>query len=220
MPPLPTDSPFRATRDERRASLSLLFLPQMEDLLIGQRYSDLSIDRLAAAVKISRASFYRYFDDKGDLLLQMLGHVSDDLLGAGDAWWNLPRTATKDELRNAHRAIVGVYRRHRLVLRTVVEVSGYDEDVHAVFEELVSNSVDQVAAHISLGQQEGFIAPHLDARATAELLVYMGERSLYRIIGIANETRDARYPDPLAEIYWRTLYEGYRDPSIGSKNGP
>jgi len=212
---LPADSPFRTSREERRAVLARRFVAVMPALLEHASYSDLSVATIIKAGSISRASFYRYFQDKSELLLEMIQHVTEDLLGAGDEWWDLPVTATKEELVLAHRRIVDVYRRHRLLLRSVVEGAGYDPSLRAAYAELVATSVDNVARHIEDGQREGFITPDLVARPTAELLVYMGERSLYQIVGLEHETDDARYPDPLAEIYWRTLYEGYRLESGG-----
>ena len=191
--------------------LSVRFLGVMPALLEKSSYAALHVAEIIEAGSISRATFYRYFKDKSDLLLQMVQHAVDDLLGAGDRWWHLPPTASKSDLEVAHRSIVEVYRRHRLVLRAVVEGAGYDASVREAYNALVADSIDNVAAHIERGQREGFIAPHLAARPTAELFVYLGERSLYQMIGVENEADPARYPDPLAELYWRTLYEGYRD---------
>lgn len=208
---LPAESPFRISRDERRITLSQRYLEVLPELLENERYSDLSIERMIKVASISRASFYRYFDDKNDLLRTMMGHVIDDLMNAGDEWWNLPVTATRRELEVAHRNIVAIYRRHRHILRAVVEGTGYDAGLRELYGALISRSIDNVHGHIEHGQREGFIAPDVKARETAELLVYMGERSLFQKIAVENETDDARYPDPLADIYWRTLYEGYRD---------
>jgi AcrR family transcriptional regulator len=217
MPSLSADSPLRASRDNRRVSLSLHFATAIEDLLREDSYANLPVERIVAAGGISRASFYRYFDDKNDLLLEMLNHVVADLLAAGDQWWSLPVSASKADLEAAHRRIAGVYRQHRLLMKAVVETASNHPDVRETYDALVTRSVENVTHHIELGQQDGFIAPHLPARRTAELFVYMGEQSLYRIIGLGGETDDTHYPDPLAEIYWRTLYEGYRDPDGGRR---
>jgi AcrR family transcriptional regulator len=210
---LPTTSPLRTSREERRQTISRHYLEVLPALLNTAGFSDLSVEQLITAGSISRASFYRYFDDKHDLLTLLMQHVADDLMDAGDAWWTLPVTASKGELEDAHRDIVGVYRRHRQILRAVVEATGSHAGLRDLYDAMVTDSINNVHAHIELGQREGFIAPHLRPRETAELLVYLGERSLFQIVAVRDETDDTRYPDPLAELYWRTLYEGYRDPN-------
>jgi AcrR family transcriptional regulator len=74
--------------------LSRHFIEVVEPLIAGgERYADLSVERIIKAGAVSRATFYVYFQDKGDLLRAMAQDVIQDLFQAGNSWWALPPDA-------------------------------------------------------------------------------------------------------------------------------
>ena len=86
----------QANRQERREQIERRLLDATERLMAdGASFTELSVDRLATEAGISRASFYIYFEDKGDLLRRLAGQVFDDLAGRRRAWWGVsPDAAT------------------------------------------------------------------------------------------------------------------------------
>lgn len=86
----------QANRQERREQIERLLLDATERLMAdGASFTELSVDRLATEAGISRASFYVYFEDKGDLLRRLTGQVFDDLAAAAERWWGCRGVATR-----------------------------------------------------------------------------------------------------------------------------
>lgn len=86
----------QANRQERRGQIERLLLDATERLMAdGASFTELSVDRLATEAGISRASFYVYFEDKGDLLRRLASQVFEDLADAAERWWGCPVAATR-----------------------------------------------------------------------------------------------------------------------------
>ncbi|WP_323055705.1 hypothetical protein [Mycobacterium pinniadriaticum] len=66
-----------------------------------------------AEAAISRATFYTYFEDKGDLLSELSEHIVTDMIEAGKHWWSLPAQASKSDRREAIQLLFDSYRRYR-----------------------------------------------------------------------------------------------------------
>src|SRR6516162_3758329 len=99
-----TASPKPFSRDERRLMLTRVYEGVLEKLAAeGQSFHDVKVQTLIDAAGISRATFYSYFEDKGDLLVA----ISEDLLGelweSGRSFHALPDDPRKEDLREAVR---------------------------------------------------------------------------------------------------------------------
>lgn len=75
----PTTSPLRQrTRRAVRAEL----IDAAQDLFVAQGYEGTTVDQIAAAVGMSRRSFFRYFASKDDLVLGKYDAMADQLADA------------------------------------------------------------------------------------------------------------------------------------------
>ena len=210
-PPSPAHWPLQVSRGERRARLSGHLVGVIEALLeAGERYAELSVERIITAGGISRSTFYAYFEDKGDLLGALAQHVTADLVGVGHYWWELPPDAGRDELREALRPPIDTYRSYRTILGAVVETAAYDSRVRAQQQELIDQVVASLAAHIKANQRAGLAAPELDPPRTAKWLIWMIERGLYELVSPARGAEAERLLGAVTDVVWRALYEGFR----------
>ena len=201
--------PFAVSRDDRRTALARHLVPVVEELVeSGTSYASLSVARIIQARGISRSAFYKYFDDKADLLVVMADDVIADLISTGAAWWALPEGGGKAELRAALSAPLGNYRERRMILGAVVEAATYDERVRAKQQWLVSEVTTALAAHIAAGQEAGNIHPDLDAGRTAKWLVWMFERGLYQEVTPASADEADLMMDAVTDLVWHALYAG------------
>lgn len=208
---IPARKPLQMSRDDRRRLLSRHFIDVVEDLIdAGAAYADLSVERLITVAGISRSTFYVYFEDKGDLLGAMAADVIGDLLESGRPLWELPDKATRDDLREALRPPLELYREHRAILGAVVEAAATDPGVREQHERLIEAVIASLADHIEAGQRRGSVAPELDPRRTAEWIGWMHERGMYQLIGGSDSAEAEQLLAALTGIIWRTLYEGYR----------
>jgi hypothetical protein len=87
------------------------------------------------------------------------------------------------------------------------EVSTYDEEVRELWVAIVERFIEATAAHIRSEQASGLITAALDARATAEALVWMNERCSYIYLG-RGERRPEELVAAMAPVWTAALYPG------------
>ena len=165
--------PPSARRCRRRCSKAT------EELLSeGASFADLGIERIATRAGISRTAFYFYFADKRELLMRLTEDVTELLLEQADIWWS-GAGDPEAQLRVALTNIAGLYDEHAVLLRAVVEVSTYDEEVAQFWRALIGQFVDATERRIEHERADGrSTCP--DPGATAFALTWMIERTFYQ----------------------------------------
>lgn len=165
----------------KRAQVQHAVLTATEDLLEGGgSFQDLSIERIATAAGISRTAFYFYFKDKRELLMRLAEDVVGELYGQADAWFTgTADGAPEDQVSEALDAIAKLYFQHGPLLRAIVEVSTYDEEIAVFWRALLQRFVDATTTRIEAEHQAGRAAA-MPAAATAFALVWMTERTFYQ----------------------------------------
>ena len=172
----------------------------------GASFTELSVDRLATAAGISRASFYVYFEDKGDLLLRLAGRVFENLADAGERWWRVAQRLDSADAAAAMSGIIAGYREHQPLLVALGELAAYDPQVGAAYQELLTDISVRLAAVIDAGQQAGAIRTELPAATTASVLTWMTERACQQNLPSRPTSYDAELAEALTQIVWATLY--------------
>jgi AcrR family transcriptional regulator len=183
-------------QSEKRAAIEASVLRATEELLEeGASFAELGIERIATRAGISRTAFYFYFRDKRELLVRLTEEVNAELIEAASTWWS-----GESDLRTALRAIAELYREHGALLRAVVEVSTYDEEVGTFWRALVGRFAEPTRVRIEAEGGE----PSL-AGATAFALVWMVERSFYQQL-VQHEPVDTdELVDAMATIFEKTV---------------
>jgi AcrR family transcriptional regulator len=201
----------QSSRAQRREEIRDRLRTAAEELMSAEEsYTELSVERIVREAGISRATFYVYFEDKGDLLRALAEDFIERILVAAAAWWQLPADATKGDLRAAMRAIFDAYLPHKVVMAAVVEVASYDAGLRQLFGDLLDRTIVAVGNHIATGQSEGYVEPDLDPQRTAAWLTWMAERGLYQLVAPANAAAVERLLDAITDITWNTLYAATR----------
>jgi TetR/AcrR family transcriptional regulator, ethionamide resistance regulator len=179
---------------EKRAAIEAGVLSATEALLEeGASFAELGIERIATRAGISRTAFYFYFRDKRELLVRLTEEVNAELLAAAETWWS-----GSADLRTALRTIAELYREHGALLRAVVEVSTYDEEVATFWRGLVGRFADATRERIEADTGG-------DAGATAFALVWMVERSFYQQLVQREPVDMDELVDAMATIFERTV---------------
>ena len=207
-------------RAARRDEIVADVLTAVEQLLEeGESYTELSVERIVSRAEISRSTFYVYFEDKGDLILALTEDIVGQLIEAAARWWELPPEAGRDDLEQALRGVIDVYRPQQPLWGAVVDASSYDRRVRERFGEVVATAAAAVAKHIKDGQNAGYVRPDLDAKRTAQWLTWMTERGLNQLVRGANDAEVGRLTTALTAIVWNTLYDGMKDRDGTPLNG-
>jgi AcrR family transcriptional regulator len=201
----------QSSRARRREEIRDRLRAAVEELMAGgESYTELSVERIVKEAGLSRATFYVYFEDKGDLLRSLAEDFVERILHAAANWWELPADATKQDLRTALSTIFDAYIPHKVVMAAVVEVAAYDAALRSLFGDLLARASSEVADHLAAGQAGGHVRGDLDPQRTAAWLTWMAERGLYQLVAPATPAAAARLLDALTDITWNTLYAGVR----------
>ncbi len=111
----------RPNRQDRRDAMERRVLEAVEQLVRnGESFTELSVERIAAEVGISRSTFYVHFEDKSDLARRLTRTVLADMESVSRSWWSTAEDADRDGLREALGAIMDVYRRRVAAFTAVV----------------------------------------------------------------------------------------------------
>ena len=192
---------------EKRAAVEAAVLAATEDMLAeGATYAELNIERIASAAGISRTAFYFYFRDKRDLLVRLTSEVNQQLFDAATAWWSGDGDP-REGIREALAGVGALYERHGALLRAVVEVSTYDEEVATFWRGLVGRFVDATRERIEAERASGAALP-VPPHATAFALTWMSERAFYEAYVQGGPVATDELLDALAGIWTRAVYGG------------
>jgi AcrR family transcriptional regulator len=187
----------------KRAQVQADVLAATEELLAGgASYAELNVERIAKAAGISRTAFYFYFRDKRDLLMRLAGDVTELLYAQADIWFSGEGDDPEGEIHEALTRIAELYREHGVLIRAIVEVSTYEEDIATFWRGLLQRFVDATARRI---EAEGHLAPQA-AQATAFSLTWMVERTFYQQLVQEHPVPQAALIDAIAKIYRGTVY--------------
>ena len=194
-------------RAQRRQENLAKLLGALEALLAeGESFTEVSVERLTARAGVSRSTFYVHFADKGQLLSELTADVVDQLLAAGRGWWAHDPPSTREEMRARAATIVATYRPRAELMRAVMDSSGHDLAVRAVFRDLTGRYVDEIAAHIRAGQETGRVRRDVPPGPTAQMLTSMAERGLDRMLRGADDDAARDAVEAFTAIVWNTLY--------------
>lgn len=177
----------------------------------GLAFSELSVERIAAAAGLSRSSFYRYFADKSELLMSLAEALVTERNEAGLAIWAIPPTAPRATLDEAFAHFLRVCWEHRVIMRAVADAQAYDPTALALHQTVFRDAVAAVSAHIQAGQAGGWVRADAHPELTAEWLVAMNDRGLGALVHVA-EGELRQLAQSLSQVVWLVLYEGCRTP--------
>jgi AcrR family transcriptional regulator len=184
----------------KRAQVQADVLAATEALLAGgASYAELNVERIATAAGISRTAFYFYFKDKRDLLMRLAGDITEELYSQADIWFS-GEGDPEDQIREALTRIGELYGQHGALIRAIVEVSTYDEEIARFWRGLVSRFVDATQRRI---EAEGTAVP---AHATAFALIWMVERTFYEQLVQEQPLPGDELVSAITGIYLRAVY--------------
>ncbi|MDX6666268.1 MAG: TetR/AcrR family transcriptional regulator, ethionamide resistance regulator [Solirubrobacteraceae bacterium] len=189
----------------RRAAVQAEVLSATEKLLAeGASWSDLGIERIATTAGISRTAFYFYFRDKRELLIRLTEDVTELLYLEADRWYS-GEGDDETEIREALTKIAELYDEHSALLRIIVEVSTYDEEVAIFWRTLMGRFVEATRMRIEAEQTAGK-APAYAAAPAAFALVWMVERLLYQLMVQEPPFSRDEAIDAVVRLWMRAVY--------------
>ncbi|MEA2341618.1 MAG: TetR/AcrR family transcriptional regulator, ethionamide resistance regulator [Solirubrobacteraceae bacterium] len=191
----------------KRAQIQASVLAATEALLEGGvAFADLNIERIARGAGISRTAFYFYFRDKRELLMRLTEDVTGLLYAQAEQWYSGEGGDPADEVRGALTSVAQLYDTHFPLLRAIVEVSTYDEEVAVFWRGLLGRFVDATQRRMEHEQRAGNAPASTPARATAFALVWMTERTFYQQVVQDRPISQDELVEGLAGVWTRAIY--------------
>ena len=172
----------------------------------GAAYAELTVQVIAARAGVSRPTFYAHFDDRRELLLELmdwaLAPALDELVQQGPM---SGQALGPTRIRPTIGLVMSIVRDHAPLFRAVIEASTYDDTVRDWLAALAGRFIDAAEITIQAQQAAGNALP-LDPRAGATTLVWTTIDAAYRQVRNPAELPDEVVVDTLATIAIRAVY--------------
>jgi AcrR family transcriptional regulator len=186
--------------DSRGRETEQAFLDATRELLDeGASFAELNVSRIAERAGRKRTSFYAYFEDRRMLLTRMTDQLAAALFEATEGFFS--GATERADIHRTLKQILDVFNSHPTVVRTVVEASGYDDQIAAYWRGLIDRLTE--AAQHRIEQSRGMGAD--EAHALAFGLVWMVERTFYQHAVRDSGIDEAHLLDALTEVWLRAI---------------
>lgn len=208
-PAAPRNGKKRIDSKQRRLEIRDRLLAAIDALAIdGDSYSTVSVEKLANAAGISRATFYIYFEGKADLLSAWFAETLEELAVPAERWWALGAEAGAEDLAAVLGDFMDVYLGHRGLMAAINDEATQNDELRDILAVAIQRGIDGLRDHIERGQAEGFIDPGLLAVETAAWLVWLIERGLNNVLDATDAGQSDLLRSNLTSMIWHVLYAG------------
>ena len=150
------------------------------DLLATHRYADISVAAILAESGAAKGSFYFYFASKEDLLAALVREAVAGGLGAAELWTGTATTTDPVEaVRDGVAAGAHLWRQQAPVLRAIVEASGTDSGLDALWRNQMDMFTQAALARLDGDQESAAWLAGRDPFPIVAALTWLGERVYY-----------------------------------------
>jgi len=178
----------RAFSDRERTKARASLLAEGRRLFVGGGFKVLSLSLLTEAAGIAKTSFYRFFESKEELVLDLLAEEAPGVSERVFAPLRHPDLSTRDALSNFLHALISEYETNPFLARLIAE----PETLAAVAIRVRAEDLERKAAWMEKPLTE-FLTARMDSgdivRQPAEALI-----DLVRSVSLLTLHRD-RYPN-------------------------
>lgn len=173
----------------------------------GERFTELSVERLVAEAGMARSTFYVYFEDKGALLRAIGQSTLHTFYEGARAWFDNRGEVTYEDVKTAMRGILEAFHENEVVMAAVAETAVYDPEVGEMYRDSVNDFIASVRKLIVRGQKDGSVRD-VSPQDTAAALSWMIERTTQQLGPGASPKQIDAIASGLADVVWGTLYGG------------
>ena len=141
-------------------------------------YVTLTMSEVAKEAKVSMGALYRYFQNKDDLFVNLVGDIHEDLFRASRATKHDFATDPYNALLEANQGYLAHYYENRDVMRALIEAVTVDERFRDVWWQMRNRHVNRFVH--ALKQSHGIEkVAGVPARTVAESMASLVEQSAY-----------------------------------------
>ncbi|MBS0370559.1 MAG: TetR/AcrR family transcriptional regulator [Proteobacteria bacterium] len=138
----------------------------------GQGFATLTVEQLASEAGIARATFYLHFADKGELVAQLMGRLTQEIVGSAGDWFEARGQSGPQTVKQALVGIISTFRKLHAILAAVEATKAQDETVARLHREMMARLCERsrrAVAAVKQDSPEGDV-PWNNARRCADLV--------------------------------------------------
>jgi AcrR family transcriptional regulator len=163
---------------------------------------------VAAEAGVSMGALYRYFENKDDVFLSLIGDIHEELFTASRARGVDFGTQPYEALLNANKGYLEHYSNNRDVMRAFVEATTVDERYRKMWWWMRERHIDRFVT--LLANKHGITQVNgTDVRYTVEALASLTEQSAYCWFAQEQLNKSAIPHDTAAEVITRAWYNAF-----------
>lgn len=197
----------KAARADRKSDIEERMRQAITALVSGgERFTELSVERLVAEAGMARSTFYVYFEDKGALLRAIGQSTLHTFYEGARPWFDNREKVTYDDVKTAMRGILDAFHENEVVMAAVAETAVYDPDVGEMYRDSVDDFITSVRKLIQRGQKDGSVRD-VSPQDAAAALSWMIERTTQQLGPGATPKEIDAIATGLADVVWGTLYK-------------
>jgi AcrR family transcriptional regulator len=203
-----TDSTARRRGPSKGDLKERAILVTAERLLAKKSLHEISVDELARGAKISRPTFYFYFESKFAVVRTLVEEIVEDTYSAALRWLERTDEPPDEAIRSSIEVGTRHWRDHGPVLRAAVQTLDIFPEMERFWEAITRRFVDAVAVQIDREREAG-LAPDgpPSARALATALIWMDERCFYTAsLGTDPSLSYDELIETLTTVWLRSIY--------------
>jgi len=201
-------NPIREESEQRDVREAIL--DATEYLLAQQRFDKLSVADILSSARVSRASFYFYFESKYAVLGELVRHVVKQAQTVAQPWVEEDIESPEHTLQQGTSQGLQLWMKHAPVLRAIVENWQSDERLAVLWLEMMEGFTTAATHRIERDRATGR-APltDVDASTLASTLTWMSERIYYlAAIGHPAFHDEQQVIDILTDVWLSVIYNG------------
>lgn len=168
--------------------------------------ADITVEAITSGADVSRAAFYMYFDNKGDICHEVARDAQQDFRAAAATFE--ARDDLKQTITNGTNAFVSSFRRDRSGMRMLYDLSYADPNIRLLVHQLRSETHKRWTDILGAAVVDGRARP-LEAPGIARLLCGMMETFCVRSMR-TTEYRGTGFDaghgaGQIADLWWRSV---------------
>lgn len=169
-------------------------------------YIDVNVEDIVKEADVSRGSFYTYFPSKLDAFQALTSEMGDQIDQAVTYRADHEQVSPIDNLREANRQYIEVYKNNAAFYGVVEQVSNIDAETRSFRQIGRRRHIERLSRRIRTWQATGYADPTLDPNSTAAALVSMTSNQCYWwFVCGENSGHPGRDHEVITDIWVRVL---------------
>jgi AcrR family transcriptional regulator len=161
-----------------------------------------SVSRIVEGAKVSRGTFYLYFESKEDIFRTLAEGLLHQVV-------ELQRPSGEIEpievVRRSIGSFVVYYRQHAGLMTVLEQVAAHDERFRALRRDMRRGVAERAVRFIAALQQRGVVPATVDPRYAATALTGMVDRFAYVWLVLGEDFDESEVVETLTTLWWQAI---------------